>query len=49
MKEGICCECGEHTSVEDSCCGSGVWCEGDIAWPSDECRKLIYEPKESEK
>lgn len=35
-KQGMCAKCGEHTSVDDSCCGGGVWYEGGIEWPADE-------------
>ncbi len=32
-REGICTRCGEHTTVEDSCCGVGVWVEGGMEFP----------------
>ena len=34
-REGICVECGEWTSLEDPCCGDGVWIEGGVEFPED--------------
>ncbi len=34
-KDGICCDCGEWTTVNESCCGAGVFFEGDIVFDKE--------------
>ncbi len=47
MRDGICCKCGEHTDVDDSCCGAGVIFEGGVAFPDEETKMNAYEPMEN--
>lgn len=35
-KIGMCVRCKEYTSVEEPCCNSGVYFEGDVCFP-EEC------------
>jgi hypothetical protein len=36
MSEGICSECKDWTSVQESCCGAKVWVDGGWEYPDDE-------------
>lgn len=40
MTEGICIECKEWTSLEESCCGSGVVIEGSVCYPDEIIEEL---------
>jgi hypothetical protein len=40
---GMCVRCKEYTSVEDSCCGSGVYFEGSIEFPDEDDAECDHE------